>query len=292
MSATDDLRALVETVEMLQSSERKLKVKLSIADQQLVTKEAEIESLRMLPNENILLREENHQLREKIRELEQTTSRAVELGSLGSESQTQLQVKLQAFQRHNHYLQGELALKESKIRTLQEKVDIVSEEIHQKDRRCSLLVEKLRQHSLDPSSVLTGHSGSATQIQVPEEMYAQMKQKLSTQTSAMELLQERVETLQEDNQRRELLVEALHRENAALRQSVSRLIAQVNGTAAMTLAAAGSGSALLSSSPSGHENKLRAYRSAKSQSQASTPRSGGAYGNFNAQRGPSPPLDS
>ncbi|CUI15074.1 Hypothetical protein, putative [Bodo saltans] len=286
-SATEDLRALVETVEMLQSSERKLKAKLSVFDQQLLTKEAEIESLRMLPNENILLREENHQLRERIRELEQTTSRAVELGSLGSESQTQLQVKLQAFQRHNHYLQGELALKESKIRTLQEKVDIVSEEIHQKDRRCSLLVEKLRQHSIDPSSAtsITGSAilGHSNQIQVPEEMYAQMKQKVSNQTSAMELLQERVETLQEDHQRRELLVEALHRENAALRQSVSRLIAQVNGTASMALAAAAAGNqfsdhAALMASPGGAE-KLRAYRTAKS--------GGGGL----QRRAPSPPVE-
>lgn len=251
--AADDLRALIATVESLQASERGLKTRIAVLEQQLVTKEAEIDSLRVLPNENRLIRDENAHLREKIRDLEQTASRAVELGSLGAESQTQLSVKLQAFQRHNHYLQGEIAGKESKIRALQERVDIVTEELHQKERRCGLLVEKLRQHALDPE-VATG-----VQIQVPEELFAQMKQKLAAQTSSVEVLQERVETLQEDTQRRELLVEALQRENAALRQSVSRLIAQINGT---TQSAA---SAALSIGSPDADSKLRAYRSAKQQ---------------------------
>lgn len=259
MATTSDLRALIETVEALQSQERKHKLRINTLEQQLITKEAEIESLRVLPRENSLIREENNQLRDRIRELEQSTTRMVEQSSIGAESSTQVTVKLQAFQRHNNYLQGELATKDSKIRAMQERVDILTEELHSRDRRCGILVEKLRQHSIDPSTV------SATNIQVPEEVYSQMKQKLAQQSTNMELLQERVEGLQEEAQRRELLIEALQRENGALRQSVSRLIAQVNGTSLSYAQQQHSSGALTmgGGSPSDMDSKLRAYRSSK-----------------------------
>lgn len=239
-----DLQSILVNLEASQSSERKLKQRVQQLEDLLVQKEAELDSLRALPDENRLIRAENISLREKLREVEAQVHRTVELGSLGAESQAQASVKLQAYQRHNHFLQGELAVREAKCRSLQERIDVLSEEVHQKDRRCTILNDRVRQLSggAEQSRTLSVLAGDATApaatssstfglaVSVPEEILSQMKQKLSSQSASMELLQERLETLQEDAQRRDLLVEALQRENGALRQSVSRLIAQVNGT--------------------------------------------------------------
>ena len=234
------IQRLSDTIENLQASEKRMKARQMALEQQLFTKQAEIDSLRVLPNENNLIRDENAQLREKIRDLELSASRTVETATFTSESQASLGVKLQAYQRHNNFLQGELSAREAKLKSQQEKLDILSEELQAKDRRITIMVEKLRSQNIDPST-------SEISVHVPQEVFQQMKQKTHSQATTIDLLHEKVESLQEDTQRKEVVVEALQRENRALRQSVSRLIAQINGVT-------------LPSSPDADASKLRAYR--------------------------------
>jgi predicted nuclease with TOPRIM domain len=215
-------------------------------EQRIITMQAEIDSLRVLRNENFIIREESNALRDRLRRFEGERSH-FEDRSVTAETQAQLAVKLQAYQRHNTHLQGELSARETKISAMQEKIDVLTEEMHRKDRRCSILAEKLRQHNIDPVAV------AATTIHVPEEFFAQLKKKISSQETTIDALHERLEGLQEDAQRRELVVEALQRENSALRQSVSRLIAQINAEAIGNDATA---------SPES-ESKLRTWRSRK-----------------------------
>jgi chromosome segregation ATPase len=234
------VQRLNEAVDVQQGTEKRLRARMAAMEQQLVTKQAEIDSLRVLPNENNLIRDENVQLREKIRELELSASRIVETATYTTESQASLGVKLQAYQRHNNFLQGELSSREAKLKVQQEKLEILAEELQGKDRRITIMVEKLRNQNIDPST-------SEVSVHVPQEVYQQMKHKLHSQGSTIEALHEKVESLQDDTQRKEVVVEALQRENKALRQSVSRLIAQINGVA-------------LPASPDSDAGKLRAYR--------------------------------
>jgi hypothetical protein len=245
------MQRLSETIEAQQAVEKRLRARMAALEQQLVSKQAEIDSLRVLPNENSLIREENAQLRDKIRELELSASRIVETATYTTESQASLGVKLQAYQRHNNFLQGELSAREAKLKTQQEKMDILAEEVDGKDRRITILVEKLRNQNIDPST-------SEASVHVPQELYQQMKQKLHSQSVTIDLLHEKVESLQDDSQRKEVVVEALQRENRALRQSVSRLIAQINGT-------------VLPASPDSDAGKLRAYRQRSSSRGAASP---------------------
>ncbi len=244
------VQRLNEAVDVQQGTEKRLRARMGAMEQQLVTKQSEIDSLRVLPNENNLIRDENGQLRDKIRDLELSASRIVDAATYTSESQASLGVKLLAYQRHNNFLQGELSSRETKLKVQQEKLDILSEELQGKDRRITIMVEKLRNQNIDPST-------TEVTVHVPQEVYQQMKQKLQSQGMTIDVLHEKVESLQDDAQRKEVVVEALQRENKALRQSVSRLIAQINGVG-------------LPSSPDSDANKLRAYR------QRSTSRGGAA----------------
>lgn len=248
-SKPEDMRLYIQrqadTIESLHAAAQKYRARLQSLDQELAVKQAEVESLRLLAAENATLREDNHMAHDRIRELETSASQLSQQSSLGAETQAQLGVKLQAYQRHNTFLQGEIASREKRMKALQEQIDVLREEVHNKERRITLLVEKLRQHNLDPNSV------GICRIQIPEEQYAQLREKLATQETTVELLRERLETAQEDAVRREEVVDALVRENKALKNTISRLIAQINSSAAASIALAKGGAGEANDSSAG-----------------------------------------
>lgn len=223
-----ELRRLVQqqadTIEGLHLAAGKYKNRLDIVERELLEKDSEISSLSVLTQENAMLREEILSLRESLRRLEQSTSRVIDKTTLGQESQAQLGVRVQAYQRHNAYLQGELSERERTVKTLNERLELMTEENHTKDRRIAIMLEKLRQHNIDPSS-------SVSSVRIPEETYATMKVKLVSQASTIELLHERIDSLTDDVSRKQSVMDAMKRENAALRVSVSKLIDQLTGQA-------------------------------------------------------------
>ena len=270
----DSLRATIQrqadTIESLHAAASKYKTRLTALEQQLTVKQAEIDSLKAMQSENASLREEAFVSNERNRELELTIGRLTEASTLGAETQAQLGVKVQAYQRHNHYLQGEVAARTAKLRSANERIDVLAEELRAKDRRITILVEKLRQYNIDPSS-------SVSKVQVNEEVFARMKDELSSQNATLEVMREKVESMQEEAVRREEIMGALRKENNALKQTVSKLVAQISGGSAAAAAAAttgvtvaaGSGSAGRShsgsdpSSPPRVTDKLAAYHRAK-----------------------------
>ena len=256
----EQLRSTVQrqadTIESLHAAAQKYKTRLTALEQQLVVKQAEIDSMRVLAKENAHLRESNLISSERVRELELNSSRLAEQSSLGAETQAQLGVKVQAYQRHNHFLQGELASKDSKLKTLHERLDVLTEEVRTKDKRITLLVEKLKQFNIDPTAVVN-------KIHISEEVFSQMKDKLDTQSTTIELLREKMDGLQEESIRREELIEAQRRENNTLKTTISKLIAQVN--AGVTMVSAAGNSNVLPSS-----DKLKAYHNRRADSAGST----------------------
>lgn len=217
-----------DTIEGLHLAAGKYKNRLDIVEKELLEKDSEISSLSVLTQENSMLREEILSLRESLRRLEQSTSRVIDKTTLGQESQAQLGVRVQAYQRHNAYLQGELSEKERSIKMLHERLDLMTEENHTKDRRIAIMLEKLRQHNIDPSS-------SVASVRIPEETYATMKVKLVSQASTIELLHEKIDSLSDDVSRKQNVMDAMKRENTALRTSVTKLIDQLTGQATMQL---------------------------------------------------------
>jgi chromosome segregation ATPase len=272
--SVDQLRNTIsrqnETIESLHAAASKYRTRLASLEQQLTIKQAENESQKVLATENAALRSELHQLREKLREVELSNSRLAEATALEAESQAQLGVKVQAYQRYNNFLQSEMALREAKLKALQEQVDVLSEEVHTKDRRITILVEKLRQHNIDPTSMVA-------KVSVPEATYSEMKEKLSTQNTTIELLREKLESVQEDLVRREAVIEAIQRENKALKSSISRLVAQINGTAGGSQSR---GESPTATAPGGaatnptDQSKLKAYHARRVQDYVSPVKNG------------------
>lgn len=252
METSDSLRAMIaqqnEKIESLGAAAQKYRSRVQSLEQQLIVKQAEIDSLQLLASENAAIRDENLSLREKVDEIEQHASRMAEHSSHTTESQAQLGVKVQAYQRHNNFLQSELALREAKIKAMQEKMDVLTEELLSKDRRITILVEKLRQHNIDPTA-------SVSKINVPEEQFARMKERLASQSQALELLREKTDTQQEDLVRKEEVIAALNKENAALRQSVSKLISQLGGTTSALVTASGT--------PRNEDSRVKTYHARK-----------------------------
>lgn len=241
------LQRQTETIDSLHAAAQKYKTRLTALEQQATVKQAEIDSLKVLSAENAQLREQLLAANARNRQLE--LAAGISGGGGGAELQAQLSVKVQAYTRHNNFLQGEVALRDAKLAALQERLDVLAEEVHAKDRRVTILVEKLRQHSIDPNSAVS-------RVSVPEHVFNELKEKVATQGTTMELLREKLDESQEEAVRRDELVSALQRENRALKQSVSRLIAQINAGAATAI---GSFSTVdQAMSPVG-ESKLRAY---------------------------------
>jgi chromosome segregation ATPase len=228
-AASNDIVALKATIqrqadqiESLHAAAQKYKTRNNALEQQLTVKQAELESLRLLSTENGSLREDMLALHERNRELELAVSRLTEQSTLGAESQAQLGVKVQAYQRHNTFLQGELATAEGKLSTARERIDVLQNEVRHKEQRVTILIEKLRQHNIDPSA-------AASKIHVTEEKYREMQEKMSSQSTTIDLLREKVESMQDEAVRREELVGSLRRENDSLKNTVSRLIALTSG---------------------------------------------------------------
>ena len=217
------LQRHADTIESLTAAGNKLRTRCNALEQQLTVKQAELDSLRLLSTENSTLREELFNANERNRELEQAVSRLTEQSTLGAESQAQLGVKVQAYQRHNSFLQGELATSEGKLAVARERIDVLQNEVRHKEQRVSILIEKLRQHNIDPSA-------SSLKVNLTEEAYREMRDKIASQAASIDLLREKVESMQEEAVRREELVGALRRENDALKGTVSRLIALSSGT--------------------------------------------------------------
>lgn len=209
-----------ETIEALHLASSKYKNRLEVVESKLLEREAELESFKVLSQENGMLRSEVLDLRSALKTLEQSTARIIDKNTLGTETHAQLGVRVQAYQRHNAYLQGELSVRDARIRSLEDKIDFLNEENQTKDRRMLIMQEKLRQHNIDPSSTVAS-------VRVPEETLSMMKVKLTSQTSTIELLHERVENMLDESERKKALIEALQKENKALRVSVQKLIAQV-----------------------------------------------------------------
>ena len=261
--SVDQLRATIQrqadTMESLHAAAQKYKSRLTALEQQLTVKQAEIDSLKAMSSENSALREEAFVGNERNRELELQIGRLTEQSTLGAETQAQLGVKVQAYQRHNHYLQGEVAARTAKLRAANERTDVLVEELRAKDRRIGILVEKLRQYNIDPSS-------SVSKVQVNEETFAQMKDQLASQNATLEVMREKVDSMQEEAVRREVIVGALRRENNALKQTVSKLVAQISGAAntdasAVTTGTTAAGSP--SASPARASDRLAAYHRQK-----------------------------
>ena len=231
--ASGDVAALKATIqrqadqiESLHAAAQKYKTRNNSLEQQLTVKQAELESLRLLSTENSTLREEMLTINDRNRELEQAVSRLSEQSTLGAESQAQLGVKVQAYQRHNTFLQGELATAESKLSTARERIDVLQNELRHKEQRITILIEKLRQHNIDPTA-------TTSKVNLTEEAYRDMREKLSTQDTSMTILREKVESMQDEAVRREEVMTALRKENNALKTTVSRLIALTSGAAPM-----------------------------------------------------------
>lgn len=218
-----------DTIEALHIASSKYKNRLDLTEQKLLEREAELSAAATLSSENALLRTELIDLREAMRTLEQSTARIMDKNTLGTETHAQLGVRVQAYQRHNAYLQGELSEREARLKLANDKADMLAEEGATKDRRIAVMLEKLRQHNIDPSSTIAS-------VRVPEETFASMKVKLTSQATTIELLHERVESLMDEAERRSSLVDAVQRENKALRVSVQKLIAQVTQSAAEPMA--------------------------------------------------------
>jgi chromosome segregation ATPase len=262
-----DLTALKATIqrqadqiESLHAAAQKYKSRNNALEQQLTVKQAELDSLRLLSTENAALREDMFAVNERNRELEQALSRLTEQSTLGAESQAQLGVKVQAYQRHNTFLQGELATAESKLATARERIDVLQNELRHRDARVSILIEKLRQHNIDPSA-------NSSRIQITEEGYREMKDKIASQNTSLELLREKVESMQEEAVRREEIMTSLRRENDALKGTISRLIALTSG---VEVPAATGGNGNGNSSPGKYGDsvteRLAAFRKHKARS--------------------------
>lgn len=237
----ESMRATVQrqadTIESLHSAAQKYKTRLNALEQQLTVKQAELDSLKLLSGENANLREENLSMNEKNRELEQAVSRLTESSTLGAESQAQLGVKVQAYQRHNNFLQGEIATIESKLATARERIDVLQNELRHKEQRVTILMDKLRQHNIDPTAT--------SKVHVSEDTFNSMKDQIHSQSTTVELLREKLESMQDEAVRREELLTAQRQENDALKQTVSRLIAQISGVST----AGSSGASVASPAP-------------------------------------------
>lgn len=266
MISGNDISALRATIqrqadqiESLQAAAQKFKTRTNSLEQQLTVKQAELDSLRLLSSENGNLREELFNATERRRELEIAVSRLTEQSTLGAESQAQLGVKVQAYQRHNTFLQGELAGAESKLQTARERIDVLQNEVRNKDQRITILMDKLRQYNIDPTA-------ANTKIHLTEDAYRDMKNQITHQESTIEILREKLESSQEESVRREEIMSALRRENDALKNTVSRLIALTSGSVAPAASSSRSESV---TQPDLGSDKLLSYHKSKARMGAS-----------------------
>ena len=241
-----DLQATVqrqaETIEALHAATAQYKARADAAEQFASGRLSEADALRSLTHENANLRGEAFALTERVRDLEAAISRGAEATSLTAESQAQLGVQVRAYQRHNHFLQGELSSRDAKMRAFEERIEFLLEEVKTKDRRLAMMMDRLRKHNVDVARLqeqeaqLGGDysSGSTTtssfpaRITVPEATLQQIRERMAVQNSTVEVLRERLEALEDEAARKEHVLASLRRENDALKGTISRMVAQIS----------------------------------------------------------------
>jgi len=221
---------LTVVVDGLRAGEAKLLARLAAAEHLVLTKSSEVESLRVLASENAMLREELSVAHRKLREQEvlRTTATVAHTPAgvqstaapLPSDVHAGVTVKLQAYQRHNYFLQTELVDRDTRLKATMEKLECLREELVTKDRRMSLLCEKLRSVHQDPNAVVR----SSVHAHVPLELIYELKTKITEQRESLDSLNAGAAAMQEELQRKEDVIAAVQKENSALRQSVTKLV--------------------------------------------------------------------
>ncbi|EAN99180.1 hypothetical protein TcCL_NonESM02336 [Trypanosoma cruzi] len=203
--------------------------------QELIRKQAEIDSLR-------LFRKENNYLREKVLALsDRVDLLTVKWTEPATSGEIALRAQLLAYQRHSRVHQEELDRKEETIVELQGKVEQQEDELLIFKRRCEILFGRLcTAGAVSPvknreESTGVGTPGTVFTDEDDPTSFWSLIRKLRGVEMELDTLRERFVSLQEDYERRGVLVAAMRRENAALRASVSQLIQQVRQSAALQL---------------------------------------------------------
>ncbi|EKF33479.1 hypothetical protein MOQ_002654 [Trypanosoma cruzi marinkellei] len=203
--------------------------------QELLRKQAEIDSLRLFRKENNYLREKVLALSDRVDLLTAKWAEPVTSGEIS------LRAQLLAYQRHSRVLQEELDCKEEKIVELRGKLEQQEDELLISKRRCEILFGRLcTAGAVSPVKNSEGSRGGGmpgmvvTDEDDPTSFWSLIR-KLRGMEVELDTLRERFVSLQEDYERRGALVVAMRRENAALRASVSQLIKQVQQSAALQL---------------------------------------------------------
>ena len=262
----DDLRSVVQrqagTIEALHAASAQLKARATVAEQIASGRLSDADAVRSLTHENSQLREENYVLSDRVRELEAVISRNAEATSLTAETQAQLGVQVRAYQRHNHFLQGEVSSRDSKMRAHHERVEFLQEEVATKERRVTVLLERLRQHNIDLSSV-SDKPRSETKpenlrVSVPEATLQQIREKMAVQVSTIEVLRERLEALEDEASRKDQVLSALRRENDALKKTISKMVMQITTEIAASAAEVSRANDALRGKPDGDVSGLSA----------------------------------
>eukprot|EP00758_Cryptobia_borreli_P002260 Tbor_TRINITY_DN2899_c0_g1::TRINITY_DN2899_c0_g1_i1::g.23234::m.23234 len=223
----DELRYTIQcqadTIETLHKASSRYRTRLEKAEKEILEKDAEIGSLSVLKNENKVLREEILSLHDSIKALEKSTFDTVINNNPLSDPR--VGVRLQAYQRHNSYLQSELSDREQKLKVAIEKRDIMEEENDAKERRISVLIEKLREHNI----VFDGVDTDVSSIRISANTLHSTRLMLKSQASTIDLLYEKIDATTDEIRRKQNIIDAIQGENKALRLSVSKLIAQITG---------------------------------------------------------------
>lgn len=228
-----------DTIEALHAAAASYKARADAAESVANARMSEADTVRALQGENANLRAEVFSLTERIRDLEAAISRSAEATSLKAESQAQLGVQVRAYQRHNHFLQGEVSARDAKMRALEDRVEFLQEEVRAKEKRVSLMMDRLRRHNVDMTRLGEGDGGApaapgsaaaapAARVSVPEATLQQIREKMAVQASTIEVLRERLESLEDEAARKEHVLKSLRRENDALKTTISKMVAQIS----------------------------------------------------------------
>jgi predicted nucleic acid-binding Zn-ribbon protein len=225
-----------DTIEALHASAAQYKARAEAAEHLAAGRISEADTIRAYQSDNNNLRNEVFTLTERVRELEAAISRSAEANQIHSESQAQMGVQVRAYQRHNHFLQGEISARDAKMRSLEERVEFLQEEIRTKERRMSLMMDRLRKHNVDVARLNEGVGDGESvnqyalpaRVTIPEVTLQQIREKMAVQTSTIEVLRDRLEALEDESTRKENVLKSLRRENDALKNTISRMVAQIS----------------------------------------------------------------
>jgi hypothetical protein len=221
-----------DTIEALHAASAQYKARADAAEHLAAGRLSEAEMIRALQADNQTLRHENFSLTERVKDLEASISRSAEASSLTAESQAQLGVQVRAYQRHNHFLQGEVSARDAKMRALEERVEVMTEELKTKERRMGLMMDRLRKHNVDVAKMNEQQAesgGSApARVTVPEATLQQIREKMAMQTSTIEILRDRLESVEDEAGRKEHVLKSLRRENDALKNTISKMVSQIS----------------------------------------------------------------